>query len=81
MFEFVHLFFQTITGDTLTSNQSTAKSAILAFKKGHSDHQESDNDGEDDELQPLLSGLVVPDPVFFCSIEPPSLAYQVQPWF
>jgi len=25
---------------------------------------------------PVLAGMDIPDPVFFCSVEPPSLAYQ-----
>ena len=48
----------------------------------------SDSDGEadsedqaDDEPEvhhgaPVLAGLTIPDPVFFCSVEPPSMAYQ-----
>ena len=26
---------------------------------------------------PLLGGVNIPEPVFFCSIEPPSMTYQV----
>ncbi len=35
-------------------------------------------DSSDEEADSaILAGVAVPDPVFFCSIEPPSLSYQV----
>ncbi|XP_041464083.1 ribosome-releasing factor 2, mitochondrial-like [Lytechinus variegatus] len=51
---------QTVTGDTIVAS----KAAYNIAKKKHS-HQ-----------APLLEPIKVPEPVFFCTIEPPSQAYQ-----
>jgi len=61
---------QTSTGDTLVSNQSSAESAIKSYQDSCAH--------KTDELgaMPVLAGMDIPDPVFFCSVEPPSLAYQ-----
>jgi len=61
---------QTSTGDTLVSSQKSANSAAKSF-------QNSSAEGSSDvAVLPVLAGMDIPDPVFFCSIEPPSLAYQ-----
>jgi len=57
---------QTSTGDTLVSNQKSADSAVKSYQEGN-DHSAA---------LPVLAGMDIPDPVFFCSVEPPSLAYQ-----
>ncbi|KAL8564510.1 hypothetical protein ACOMHN_003268 [Nucella lapillus] len=78
---------QTYTGDTLTTSQTTAKRALQAWQrdqknqasKGQSDSMEQENAEEPEEEEPvlpILAGMNVPVPVFFCSIEPPSMAYQ-----
>jgi len=59
---------QTSTGDTLVSSQRSVASAVKSY-------QSSCPEG-DDGLVPVLAGMEIPDPVFFCSVEPPSLAYQ-----
>ncbi|XP_068241002.1 ribosome-releasing factor 2, mitochondrial [Palaemon carinicauda] len=51
----------TRTGDTLVASQSLAKSVQKASLKSKTE-------------VPLLMGLQIPDPVFFCSIEAPSLS-------
>jgi elongation factor G len=69
----------------LTSNAAAAKEAASIYRKtllsSDKKHKESDNDIEiDDEEEsvdgPVLAGLDVPQPVFFCSIEAPSLSKQ-----
>ena len=78
------LFVQTFTGDTLTTSQSTARTAAKVWQKEHQkrcEHQGDDSvEGKEDEEAtiPILAGVNVPQPVFFCSIEPPSMAYQKQ---
>ncbi|XP_067143892.1 ribosome-releasing factor 2, mitochondrial [Centruroides vittatus] len=57
-----------ITGDTITSSHSAANNARKEYAKC------KDLDIED--VPDVLGGIEVPDPVFFCSIEPPSLSYQ-----
>ena len=64
------MLLQTSTGDTLVSSQKTATSAAQSY-------QNSRTEGSSDPATlPVLAGMDIPDPVFFCSIEPPSLAYQ-----
>lgn len=59
----------TVTGDLLTSSASAAGRA----KK----HMESRKSFSPKDVEKLFSvGTNVPDPVFFCSVEPPSLAYE-----
>lgn len=61
---------QTSTGDTIVSSQRSADSAVKSY-------QSSCPEGTDDAATlPVLAGMDIPDPVFFCSVEPPSLAYQ-----
>ena len=58
----------TTTGDTLLSGLSAGKSALKTFEQEQIKHG-------DEAVSPFLSGVSVPDPVFYCSIEPPSMAY------
>lgn len=58
----------TITGDLITTNAVALKQAQKNMEKDKSTESDSDI---------LISGMVIPDPVFFCSIEPPSLSKQV----
>lgn len=60
----------TVTGDVVTSTASAAGRAKKLFEKLKA------KSGLKDEKMVLSTGATVPDPVFFCSIEPPSLAYQ-----
>ena len=63
---------ETITGDTLVSSLSSAKAANKRSTNT------SDGNVDDESTAPVLAGLVIPDPVFFCSIEVASLVYQKQ---
>ncbi|KXJ75401.1 hypothetical protein RP20_CCG011790 [Aedes albopictus] len=65
----------TVTGDLVASSTSSLRAA---FKKLIG----SENGGDDGDLDEVLATklslqTVVPDAVYFCSIEPPSSAYQV----
>ena len=51
------------------------KSAHTAEKLYNAKFKDNASDGEP-AYKPVLAGMKVPEPVFFCSIEPPSLAYQ-----
>uniref|UniRef100_A0A1B6KGD5 Tr-type G domain-containing protein n=1 Tax=Graphocephala atropunctata TaxID=36148 RepID=A0A1B6KGD5_9HEMI len=59
----------TVTGDLLTSSLSAANAAKRSLSKAV-------NITEEEAEERFNVGAVVPDPVFFCSIEPPSQAYQ-----
>ena len=73
------MYFQTVTGDTLLSSAKAAKAAEQAHAKHTSATEEDDSDEEaDGSFTPVLAGLDVPDPVFFCTVEPPSMAHQKQ---
>ena len=39
---------------------------------------DNDDAGEEGSSSAVLAGPLVPEPVFFCSVEPPSLAAQKQ---
>ncbi|XP_071080467.1 ribosome-releasing factor 2, mitochondrial-like isoform X1 [Haliotis cracherodii] len=78
---------QTYTGDTITNTQKTANAAARTYrahrhKAGLTDASNSNSEGDDhldgDSGLPVLAGLDIPDPVFFCSIEPPTMAAQRQ---
>uniref|UniRef100_A0A8D3AG04 Elongation factor G2 n=1 Tax=Scophthalmus maximus TaxID=52904 RepID=A0A8D3AG04_SCOMX len=62
---------QTVTGDTIVSSKASAAAAAL---RAHSDNGAGEKRG--DHATVLLSGVEVPDPVFFCTIEPPTMAKQ-----
>ncbi|XP_056602805.1 ribosome-releasing factor 2, mitochondrial [Triplophysa dalaica] len=61
----------TVTGDTIVSSKASAAAALRRAqnetKSDKSSHRESSL---------VLAGVEVPEPVFFCSIEPPSMAKQ-----
>ncbi len=53
------------------NSSTTANAAKKAYQKQHRMEHDSDT-------TPVLAGLMIPDPVFFCSIEPPSLGQTLQ---
>ena len=59
----------TKTGDLLISNMTSLKNAQKRFRKN------SVNSDEEDDMTFLLEQKI-PDAVYFCSIEPPSISYQ-----
>ncbi|KAJ8028865.1 Ribosome-releasing factor 2, mitochondrial [Holothuria leucospilota] len=61
---------KTVTGDTLVASQPAFKLATKAYSQGQSEQK------KDTPSLPLLEGVTVPQPVFFCTIEPPSQAFQ-----
>ncbi|XP_049721643.1 ribosome-releasing factor 2, mitochondrial isoform X1 [Elephas maximus indicus] len=62
----------TATGDTIVSSKSSALAAARrAEREGEKKHRKN-NEAE----RLLLAGVEVPEPVFFCTIEPPSVAKQ-----
>ncbi|XP_041816101.1 ribosome-releasing factor 2, mitochondrial [Chelmon rostratus] len=62
---------QTITGDTIVSSKA---SAAAAARRAQKDSGVGKKSGEHATM--VLSGVEVPDPVFFCTIEPPTMAKQ-----
>ncbi|KAJ7412448.1 Ribosome-releasing factor 2, mitochondrial [Pitangus sulphuratus] len=63
---------QSATGDTIVSSKA---SAVAAARRAGRDAGEKKRSTSDvDSL--LLAGVEIPDPVFFCTIEPPSMAKQ-----
>ncbi|XP_047586424.1 ribosome-releasing factor 2, mitochondrial isoform X3 [Lutra lutra] len=62
----------TATGDTIASSKSSALAAARrAEREGEKQHRQN---SEAERL--LLAGVEIPEPVFFCTIEPPSVARQ-----
>lgn len=59
---------QTVTGDTVVASKASAAAALRRAQKTTS--------RKGDGVSVILSGVEVPDPVFFCTIEPPSMAKQ-----
>lgn len=59
---------QTVTGDTAVASKASAAAALLRAqnKMGR----------KGDDVNVFLTGVEVPNPVFFCTIEPPSMAKQ-----
>ncbi|XP_041565377.1 ribosome-releasing factor 2, mitochondrial isoform X2 [Drosophila elegans] len=68
----------TVTGDLLTSSQSALKNAQKRLKQSLGAATTKDEeDDEPDELDELFSiDPQIPDAVYFCSIEPPSVSSQ-----
>ncbi|NWR24097.1 RRF2M factor, partial [Emberiza fucata] len=63
---------QSATGDTIVSSKA---SAVAAARRAGRDAGEKKRSGSGvDSL--LLAGVEIPEPVFFCTIEPPSMARQ-----
>ncbi|XP_063996855.1 ribosome-releasing factor 2, mitochondrial isoform X2 [Pogoniulus pusillus] len=63
---------QSATGDTIVSSKA---SAVAAARRAGRDAG-GDNRSSSDIESLLLAGVEIPDPVFFCTIEPPSMAKQ-----
>ncbi|KAM5257408.1 ribosome-releasing factor 2, mitochondrial isoform 3-T8 [Hipposideros larvatus] len=62
----------TATGDTIVSSKSSALAAARrAEREGEKKHRQN---SEAERL--LLAGVEIPEPVFFCTIEPPSVSKQ-----
>uniref|UniRef100_A0A2I3GCP8 Ribosome-releasing factor 2, mitochondrial n=1 Tax=Nomascus leucogenys TaxID=61853 RepID=A0A2I3GCP8_NOMLE len=62
----------TATGDTIVSSKSSALAAARrANREGEKKHRQN---SEAERL--LLAGVEIPEPVFFCTIEPPSVSKQ-----
>ncbi|XP_016525344.1 ribosome-releasing factor 2, mitochondrial isoform X2 [Poecilia formosa] len=64
---------QTVTGDTIVSSKA---SAAAAARRAQSDGGMGMKRGDQADIGIVLSGVEVPDPVFFCTIEPPTMAKQ-----
>ncbi|KAM3940620.1 ribosome-releasing factor 2, mitochondrial [Leptodactylus fuscus] len=62
---------QTATGDTIVSSKASASAA--ARRAGRAEEKSKDKKSQDSLV---LAGVEVPEPVFFCTIEPPSVAKQ-----
>ncbi|XP_029635282.1 ribosome-releasing factor 2, mitochondrial isoform X1 [Octopus sinensis] len=67
-------FKQTITGDSLVTNHATADAAMKLYKKDRLSQQDEEESNHIDS--PVLAGLDIPDPVFFCSVEADSISDQ-----
>ncbi|XP_061476911.1 ribosome-releasing factor 2, mitochondrial isoform X2 [Rhineura floridana] len=63
---------QSATGDTIVSSKASAVAA--ARQAGRNVGSKHGQTSEAENL--LLAGVEIPDPVFFCTIEPPSMARQ-----
>ncbi|NXI49771.1 RRF2M factor, partial [Chloroceryle aenea] len=63
---------QSATGDTIVSSKASAVAA--ARRAGRDAGGEKRSTGDIESL--LLAGVEIPDPVFFCTIEPPSVGKQ-----
>ncbi|XP_021446227.2 ribosome-releasing factor 2, mitochondrial [Oncorhynchus mykiss] len=65
---------QTVTGDTIVSSKA---SAVAAVRRAQNEKEgERKRGGEQASL--VLAGVEVPEPVFFCSIEPPTMSRQAE---
>ncbi|XP_053444694.1 ribosome-releasing factor 2, mitochondrial isoform X2 [Nycticebus coucang] len=62
----------TATGDTIVSSKSSALAAARRAKRDGEKQHRKNSEAE----RILLAGVEIPDPVFFCTIEPPSVAKQ-----
>lgn len=67
----------TKTGDILISNMSSLKNAQKRLKKSNFKIVESEDGDAEDYWTSFKFEPNIPDAVYFCSIEPPSLSYQV----
>ncbi|KAG1937567.1 ribosome-releasing factor 2, mitochondrial isoform X1 [Pimephales promelas] len=63
---------QTVTGDTIVSSKASAAAAVRRAQK----EAESKGSLHRESTSLVLAGVEVPEPVFFCSIEPPTMAKQ-----
>lgn len=67
------VLIQTVTGDTIVSSKA---SVTAAARRAHNKAGEKRASSQEPQNSLLLAGVEVPEPVFFCSIEPPSMAKQ-----
>lgn len=73
----------TVTGDLLVTNMTTLKSAQAILKKRLKKTSSAPDDETEtnEDIQYILDTLspnpTIPDAVYFCSIEPPSISFQV----
>lgn len=63
---------QSATGDTIVSSKASAVAAARRAGRDAAGEKRSTSNVE----SLLLAGVEIPDPVFFCTIEPPSMAKQ-----
>ncbi|XP_072530120.1 ribosome-releasing factor 2, mitochondrial [Salminus brasiliensis] len=63
---------QTVTGDTIVSSKASAVAAAQRAQKGAEEKKGSVRQSS----SLVLAGVEVPEPVFFCSIEPPTMSKQ-----
>ncbi|XP_061225528.1 ribosome-releasing factor 2, mitochondrial [Neopsephotus bourkii] len=63
---------QSATGDTIVSSKASAVAAARRAERDAGGEKRSSSNIE----SLLLAGVEIPDPVFFCTIEPPSMAKQ-----
>ena len=68
----------TITGDTIVTNPAAVLFAENRSKKMKTRSTEDWDSDTKEAVAPVLAGMVIPDPVFFCSIEVGSLSHQKQ---
>lgn len=61
-----------MTGDTIVSSKASAAAAVRRAQK----EAESKRSSHRESSSLVLAGVEVPEPVFFCSIEPPTMAKQ-----
>ena len=51
-----------------------SQKAVSAYRK----HKQINGDEEEDTNESVLAGVDIPEPVFFCSIEAPSVSKQLE---
>ena len=68
---------QTYTGDVLVSNIHMASKLKAHLHKGEVfGGTRKSASSEDEEVPSVFQSLVIPEPVFFCTVEPSSAAHQ-----
>uniref|UniRef100_UPI00358FFA82 ribosome-releasing factor 2, mitochondrial n=1 Tax=Myxine glutinosa TaxID=7769 RepID=UPI00358FFA82 len=68
---------KTVTGDTLVASKKSAIAASQRTREANTPPNEGSHEAGDIEvILPVLAGVDVPEPVFFCTVEPPSAAKQ-----
>lgn len=64
--------WQTVTGDTIVSSKASAAAAVRRANAAGGGTETK----RGEQASVVLTGVEVPDPVFFCTIEPPTMAKQ-----
>uniref|UniRef100_A0A8C4QUS0 GTP dependent ribosome recycling factor mitochondrial 2 n=1 Tax=Eptatretus burgeri TaxID=7764 RepID=A0A8C4QUS0_EPTBU len=68
---------KTVTGDTLVASKKSAIAASQRAREANTPPNEGSHEaGGIEVILPVLAGVDVPEPVFFCTVEPPSAAKQ-----